>query len=129
MNLLGKAFQKIRAWVGLADASDSRLTPGHGWLLPVPVDARLQREDEASAPRPRRERRPAVTAVTTVRPVPDDLAAVGPLDSRFHVVSVACQRVVQIRGGSRLRLDPGGHKPCVVAVAEVLAGAVPYYMS
>ena len=37
--------------------------------------------------------------------------------------------VVQIRGGSRLRLDPGGHKPCVVAVAEVLAGAVPYYMS
>ena len=28
----------------LADASDSRLTPGHGWLLPVPVpvDARPQ---------------------------------------------------------------------------------------
>lgn len=48
MNLLGKAFQKIRAWVGLADASASRLTPGHGWLLPVPVDARLQREDEVS---------------------------------------------------------------------------------
>lgn len=70
-----------------------------------------------------------MTAGTTVRPVPDELAAVGPLDSRFHVVSVACQRVMQIRGGSRLRLDPGGHKPCVVAVAEVLAGAVPYYMS
>ena len=48
MNLLGKAFQKIRAWVGLADASDSRLTPGHGWLLPVPVDARPQQEDEAA---------------------------------------------------------------------------------
>jgi hypothetical protein len=48
MNLLGKAFQKIRAWVGLADASDSRLTPGHGWLLPVPVDARLRREDETT---------------------------------------------------------------------------------
>jgi len=48
MNLLGKAFQKIRAWVGLADASDSRLTPGHGWLLPVPVDARPQPEDEAA---------------------------------------------------------------------------------
>ena len=48
MNLLGKAFQKIRAWVGLADASDSRLTPGHGWLLPVPVEARRQREDETA---------------------------------------------------------------------------------
>jgi hypothetical protein len=45
MNLLGKAFQKIRAWVGLADASLSHLTPGHGWLLPVPADARGQRED------------------------------------------------------------------------------------
>ncbi len=48
MNLLGKAFQKIRAWVGLGEASDSRLTPGHGWLLPVPVDARPQQEDEAA---------------------------------------------------------------------------------
>ncbi len=48
MNLLGKAFQKMRAWVGLADASDSRLTPGHGWLLPVPVpvDARVQRDEK-----------------------------------------------------------------------------------
>jgi DNA-directed RNA polymerase subunit K/omega len=54
---------------------------------------------------------------------------VGPLENRFHVVSVACQRVVQIRSGSRLRLDPGRHKACVVAVAEVMAGAVPYYMS
>ena len=70
-----------------------------------------------------------MTAVTTVRPVPAELAAVGPLDSRFHVVSVACQRVMQIRGGSRLRLDPGRHKPCAVAVAEVMAGAVPYYMA
>ena len=54
MNLLGKAFQKMRAWVGLADASDSQLTPGHGWLLPVPVpvDARPQQDDEAArAPR------------------------------------------------------------------------------
>ena len=50
MNLLGKAFQKMRAWVGLGEASDSRLTPGHGWLLPVPVpvDARPQQEDEAA---------------------------------------------------------------------------------
>jgi len=52
-------------------------------------------------------------------------SAVGPLDNRFHVVVVASLRVMQIRSGARPRLDPGGHKPCVAAVAEVLAGAVP----
>jgi DNA-directed RNA polymerase subunit K/omega len=55
--------------------------------------------------------------------------AIGPLDNRFHVVSVACLRVMQIRNGGRPRLDPGGHKPCVAAVAEVVAGVVPYYNS
>jgi DNA-directed RNA polymerase subunit K/omega len=54
---------------------------------------------------------------------------VGPLDNRFHVISVACLRVMQIRSGGRIRIDPSGHKPCVVAVAEVVAGVVPYYMS
>jgi hypothetical protein len=44
MNLLGKAFDKIRVWVGLADASELHLTPGHGWLLPAPADARPQSE-------------------------------------------------------------------------------------
>jgi hypothetical protein len=48
MNLLGKAFEKIRVWVGLADASESRLTPDHGWLLPVPAEARRQQEDGAA---------------------------------------------------------------------------------
>jgi hypothetical protein len=48
MNLLGKAFQKMRAWVGLADASESHLTPDHGWLLPVPADVRLERQDAAA---------------------------------------------------------------------------------
>jgi DNA-directed RNA polymerase subunit K/omega len=56
-------------------------------------------------------------------------ASVGPLDNRFHVVAVACQRVLQIRDGARLRIDLTGHKPCVVAVAEVVAGTVPYYLS
>ena len=70
-----------------------------------------------------------MTTAQTLKPEPGDLMGVGPLENRFHVVSVACQRVMQIRGGSRLRLDPGRHKPCAVAVAEVLAGAVPYYMS
>jgi hypothetical protein len=44
MDLLGKAFQKLRVWLGLADASESHLTPDHGWLLPVPADARRERE-------------------------------------------------------------------------------------
>jgi DNA-directed RNA polymerase subunit K/omega len=59
----------------------------------------------------------------------EEMVAVGPLDNRFHVVSVACLRVMQIRNGGRPRLDPGGHKPCVAAVAEVVAGVVPYYNS
>ena len=48
MNLLGRAFQKMREWVGLADTSESHLTPGHGWLLPVPADARRDRNDTAA---------------------------------------------------------------------------------
>lgn len=69
-------------------------------------------------------------AVVVPRPaVPDGGPAVGPLDNRFHVVAVACLRVMQLRNGARPRLDPGGHKPCIAAVAEVVAGAVPYYLS
>ena len=45
MKLLGKPFQTLRAWIGLADASESHLTPSHGWLLAVPADARRQRRD------------------------------------------------------------------------------------
>jgi DNA-directed RNA polymerase subunit K/omega len=62
-------------------------------------------------------------------PMPEGESAIGPLDNRFHVVAVACQRVMQIRSGARPRLDPQGHKACVLAVAEVLAGTVPYYIS
>jgi DNA-directed RNA polymerase subunit K/omega len=60
---------------------------------------------------------------------PDGDVASGPLGNRFLVVSVACRRVMQIRDGARPRLDPGGHKPCVVAVAEVMAGTIPYFVS
>jgi DNA-directed RNA polymerase subunit K/omega len=49
-----------------------------------------------------------------------------PFDNRFLVVAVACQRVTQIRNGARPRLPPDGHKPCVMAVAEVVAGTVAY---
>ena len=55
-------------------------------------------------------------------------SGVGPLGSPFHVVSVACRRVMQIRAGSRPRLMPAGHKPCVQAVAEVRAGVVPFFV-
>jgi DNA-directed RNA polymerase omega subunit len=55
--------------------------------------------------------------------------ASGVFGNRFLLVAVAAQRVLQIRAGSRPRLEPGGHKPCVIAVAEVVAGSVPYFVS
>jgi len=45
MNLLGKAFHMLRVWTGLADASESHITPSHGWLLTATADARQQRDD------------------------------------------------------------------------------------
>jgi len=42
--MLGKAFHKLRVWAGLADASESHLTPSHGWLLPASADARQVRD-------------------------------------------------------------------------------------
>jgi len=44
MNMMGRVFHMLRVWTGLADTSDSHLTPGHGWLLPTPADARQQRK-------------------------------------------------------------------------------------
>jgi DNA-directed RNA polymerase subunit K/omega len=58
------------------------------------------------------------------------LAAVGRgFEQRFLFVAVAAQRVIQIRNGSRPRVDAGNRKPAVVAIAEVLAGYVPYISS
>ena len=55
------------------------------------------------------------------------LASVGRgFEQRFLFVAVAAQRVIQIRNGSRPRVDPGNRKPAVLAIAEVLAGYVPY---
>jgi DNA-directed RNA polymerase subunit K/omega len=59
----------------------------------------------------------------------DSRLAAGPFQNRFLVVSVACRRVIQLQGGSRLRVDGAGHKPCLVAVAEVMAGTVPYFVA
>ncbi len=58
----------------------------------------------------------------------DELAVAG-VGAGFHIVTLACLRLAQIRNGARLRRDPGGHKPCAVAVAEVRAGVVPYYLA
>ena len=48
MKLLDEIVRLVRTGLGLADPSDSRLTPGHGWLLPAPAEAlRLRRVEEA----------------------------------------------------------------------------------
>jgi hypothetical protein len=44
MSLLGRLIHMLRAWMGLADASESRITPSHGWLLSEPAEARRQRK-------------------------------------------------------------------------------------
>jgi hypothetical protein len=43
MNVFGKFLHTLRVWTGLTDASESHLTPGHGWLLPTPAEALAQR--------------------------------------------------------------------------------------
>ena len=43
MSFLGRIFHRLRVWTGLADTSLSHLTPGHGWLLAEPAEARIQR--------------------------------------------------------------------------------------
>ena len=47
MNMLVRVFHALRVWTGLADTSESHLTPGHGWLLPTPADARRERTEGA----------------------------------------------------------------------------------
>jgi hypothetical protein len=43
MKTLGKVFHSLRVWLGLADTSESHLTPDHGWLLPTVAEARVER--------------------------------------------------------------------------------------
>ena len=70
---------------------------------------------------------PALESAVTTAPV---LAAVGTgFEHRFLFVAVAAQRVLQIRNGSRPRVDAGSRKPAAVAIAVVLAGPVPYISS
>jgi hypothetical protein len=58
MNMLGTAFHRLLVWTGLAEASESHLTPSHGWLLPTAAEAQRQRQ-VADAHREERERRNA----------------------------------------------------------------------
>lgn len=43
MTMMDRAFHALRTWLGLADASEAHLTPGHGWLLPVPAEVLTRR--------------------------------------------------------------------------------------
>jgi DNA-directed RNA polymerase omega subunit len=68
-------------------------------------------------------------AVRTSPAIPRSEPANEPFSNRFLLVTVACRRVLQIRSGSRVRVAAGSHKPVALAVAEVLAGCVPYVIS
>jgi hypothetical protein len=50
--MMDRAFHALRSWLGLADASETHLTPGHGWLLPVPAEvvSRRRAADGAHVP-------------------------------------------------------------------------------
>jgi hypothetical protein len=50
--LLRRAISTVRVWLGLGDASDERLTPVHGWLLPTPATVAVR---ELAAVRPQAE--------------------------------------------------------------------------
>ena len=47
--MMGRAFHALRSWLGLADASEAHLTPGHGWLLPVPAEVVTRRRAAEAA--------------------------------------------------------------------------------
>jgi hypothetical protein len=47
--MLSKALHTLRVWTGLGNASESHLTPDHGWLLPAPADALRQRVEVEAA--------------------------------------------------------------------------------
>jgi hypothetical protein len=46
--MLGRAFHMLRVWTGLADASESHITPSHGWLLPAAAEVRQREADSAA---------------------------------------------------------------------------------
>ena len=55
-----------------------------------------------------------------------DEPSVAAFTNRFLLVTVACRRVVQIRAGARPRVDVASRRPTLLAVAEVIAGCIPF---
>jgi len=49
MTMMDRAFHALRTWLGLADAAEAHLTPGHGWLLPVPAEVLTRRRAAEAA--------------------------------------------------------------------------------
>ena len=49
MTMMDRAFRALRTWLGLADASEAHLTPGHGSLLPVPAEVLTRRRSVEAA--------------------------------------------------------------------------------
>ncbi len=58
--------------------------------------------------------------------LPADHPPAASFASRFLLVTVAFRRAVQLREGARPRVYAASHKPTVLAVAEVLAGCIPF---
>jgi hypothetical protein len=57
MNTLGRIARGLRMLMGMPDSSESPLTPSHGWLLPVPAEARSQRRDAEAQQAARADRK------------------------------------------------------------------------
>jgi DNA-directed RNA polymerase subunit K/omega len=48
---------------------------------------------------------------------------------RFHIATLVMQRAKQLEHGARPRAQADGHKPCRLALIEVLVGAVQWSVS
>jgi DNA-directed RNA polymerase subunit K/omega len=68
-----------------------------------------------------------VTGAAPLAAVADVSEPTTVVENRFLLTTVAFRRLLQIRGGSRPRVDVAGHKPTFQAVAEVRAGCVAYW--
>lgn len=42
LSLLSRAIAAVRVCIGMNDPVGNRLTPSHGWLLPIPADVRAR---------------------------------------------------------------------------------------
>ncbi len=62
-------------------------------------------------------------ALPLAAPASPPAAAFG---DKFLLVTIAFRRVVQIRAGARPRVSVESNRPTVLAVAEVMAGCIPY---